>query len=251
LGPTGTRRIERVAAVGECFYRIDEEIDRLDNMFFLAMAGSVVSAAAVFIFMQFRRFDEQKQANDKILKATTEYEAVKTKLAGYTKFNEYMTPAKQHLVEQSKTFFVNVLREYTHMERFYRDKHKIKADLSVIGKYTVEFKLALDIRADNLEVSVDGIGISIKLGQPVLSGPPAVKSSSYDVSVSGILADDKPFIAEVNQKFSEVAQRHGLAVAREESVRALCKVKVADALRDFLSRQPGVRQIPTIVVTYR
>ncbi len=223
----------------------------MDNMLTLAIAGSVVSAAAVFIFMQFRRYDEQQQANNKILKATTEYESVKAKLLGYTKFNEYLAPAKQHLVDQSKTFVVNVLREFTHMERFYRDKHKIKADLSVIGKYTVEFKVALDIRADNLEVSVDGLGIGIKLGQPVLSGPPAVKSSSHEVSVSGVLVDDKPFIAEVNQKFSEVAQRQGLAVAREEAVRALCKVKVVDAMRDFLSRQPGVRQIPTIVVTYR
>lgn len=223
----------------------------MDNMLILAIAGSIVSAAAVFIFMQFRRYDEQKQANDKILKATTEYEGVKAKLLGYTKFNEYLAPAKQHLVDQSKTFVVSVLREFTHMERFYRDKHKIKADLSVIGKYTVEFKVALDIRADNLEVSVDGLGIGIKLGQPVLSGPPAVKSSSHEVSVSGVLADDKPFVAEVNQKFSEVAQRQGLAIAREEAVRALCKVKVVDAMRDFLSRQPGVRQIPTIVVTYR
>jgi len=223
----------------------------LDNMILLAAGGSIVSAVAVFIFMQFRRYDEQKLAADKILKATTEYESVKAKLAGYTKFNDYLAPAKQHLVEQSKTFVVSVLREFTHMERFFRDKHKIKADLSVIGKYTVEFKVAIDIRSDNLEVVVDGMGISIKLGQPVLSGPPAVKSSSHEVSVSGVLADDKAFVAEVNQKFSEVAQRHGLAVAREEAVRALCKVKVVDALRDFLSRQTGVRQIPTIVVIYR
>jgi hypothetical protein len=223
----------------------------LDNLILLVSAGSIVSAAAVFIFMQFRRYDEQKQAADKILKATTEYESVKTKLAGYTKFNEYMAPGKQHLVEQSKTFVVSVLREFTHMERFFRDKHKIKADLSVIGKYTVEFKVALDIRSDNLEVAVDGMGISIKLGQPVLGGPPAVKSSSHEVSVSGVLADDKAFVAEVNQKFSEVAQRHGLAVAREDAVRALCKVKVVDTLRDFLSRQTGVRQIPTIVVIFR
>jgi hypothetical protein len=217
----------------------------------IAIAGSIVSAAAVFIFMQFRRYDEQQQADAKILKATTEFESVKAKLLGYTKVNEYLAPARQHLVEQSKTFGVSVIREYAHMERFHRDKHKIKADLSVIGKYTVEFSMLIDLKSDNLEVATEGMGITIKSGQPVLAGPPATKSSSHEVSVSGVLADERPYFDEVNQKFSVVLQRHGLAVAREEAVRALCKAKMTDALRDFLSRQPGVRHIPTIVVTFR
>jgi len=223
----------------------------LDTMAILGITGSVMSASAVFIFMQFRRYDEQKHAEDKILKATTEYESVKAKLLGYTKFAEYLEPAKLHLATQSKTFGVNVVREYTHLERFYRDKHKIKADLSVIGKYTVEFSLAIDIRADNLELAAEGLGISIKSSQPVLTGPPAIKASSHEVSVSGVLTDDRPYFAEVNQKFSEVMQRYGLAVAREETVRALCRAKIIDALRDFLSRQPGVRYVPTIVATFR
>jgi len=223
----------------------------VDNMMLLAFAGSIVSASAVFIFMQFRRYDEQKHAADKILKATTEYEAVKAKLLGYTKVNEYLAPGRQHLVDQSKTFAVNVVREYSHMERFYRDKHKIKADLSVIGKYTVEFTLSIDVRADNIEVTAEGMGITIKSGQPVLTGPPAIKASSHEVSVPGVLTDERPYFEEVNQKFSVVVQRHGLAVAREDAVRALCKTKMTDALRDFLSRQPGVRQVPAIVVTFR
>lgn len=223
----------------------------MDDMMLMAIAGSIVSAAGVFIFMQFRRYDEQQQAADKILKATTEYESVKAKLLGYTKFSDYLAPARQHLVEQSRTFAVNVIREYSHMERFYRDKHKIKTDLSVIGKYTVEFSVLIDLKSDNLEVAAEGMGISVKAGQPVLAGPPAIKSSSHEVSVSGVLTEEKPFFDEVNQKFSSVMQRHGLAVAREEAVRSLCKIKLTDSLRDFLSRQSGVRHIPTIVVVFK
>jgi len=233
-----------------------EEIDLqgvclVDNMMVLAVAGSIISAASVFIFMQFRRYDEQKAASDKILQATTEFEAVKAKLQGYIKFNEYLAPAKQQLVEQSKTFLVSVVREYVHLERFYRDKHKIKADLAVMGRYTVEFTLAIDLRTDNLDIALEGIGICVKAGQPTLSGPPVIKASSYEVSVPGVLVDERPFTAEVNQKFREVIQRHGLAMAREDTVRALCKAKMIDALRDFLSNQPGVRQVPTIMVVFR
>lgn len=223
----------------------------MENIWGLAVAGCVVSAAAVFVLMQFKRYEEQQQANDRILKASAEFEAVKTKLAGYTKFNDYLTQARQHLIDQAKTTAVNVVREYIHMERFYRDKHKLKADVAVIAKYTVEFSMAVDIKSDSLELVVDGAGLSVKTSQPVLTSAPAIKSSSHEVSVPGILTEEKPIFAEVNQKFSEVVQRAGLAVAREETVRALCKSKIADGLRDFLGKQPGVRQLPVITVTFR
>lgn len=223
----------------------------MDNMWGLVFAGSVVSAAAVFVFMQFKRYDEQQHANERILKATTEFEATKAKLVGYTKFNDYLAPAKQHLTEQAKTLQVLVVREYLHLERFYREKHKIKADLAVIGKYTVEFTLAIDVKPEAFELSADGAGLTLKTGQPILMAAPAVKSSSHEVTVPGILTDEKPIFSEVNQKFSEAVQRHGLAIAREEAVRSLCKAKMVDAMRDFLAKQPGVRQLPMITVVFR
>jgi len=223
----------------------------VDNAWVLVMAGSIISAAAVFIYMQFRRVDDQQHAQQQILKISTEYESTKTKLLGYTKFADYLTPAKQHLVDRSKSLTVHVVREYAHLERFYRDKHKIKTDLSVLGKFTVEFTLAIDLRPEKFELVVEGTGMHIKCSQPVLQAAPVLKASSHEVSVSGVLADERPFFSEVTQKFTDQAQRHGLALAREEPVRALCKAKVIDCLRDFLSSQAGVRQIPTIVVVFR
>ena len=223
----------------------------MENIWGLAAAGCVVSAAAVFVLMQFKRYEEQQQANDRILKATAEFEAVKAKLAGYTKFNDYLAQARQHLIDQAKSNTVHVVREYVHMERFYRDKHKLKADVAVIGKYTVEFSMAVDIKADSLELAVDGVGLNVKTSQPILTAAPAIKSSSHEVSVPGVLTEEKPIFAEVNQKFSEAVQRYGLAVAREDTVRALSKTKIVDGLRDFLSKQPGVRQLPSISVTFR
>ena len=69
----------------------------MENMGVLAVAGCIISAAAVFVFMQFRRYEEQQDASNKILKATTDFESTKTKLLGYTKFNDSLPAVKPHL----------------------------------------------------------------------------------------------------------------------------------------------------------
>ena len=217
----------------------------------LAVAGSIISAVAVFVFMQFWRYDEQQEASKKILKATTDFEATKTKLLGYTKFEEYLAAAKQHLTEQSKLMAVNVLRDYVHLERILKDKHKLKSDVLVIGKFTVEFCFAIELKPDGFEIVAEGTGLCIKCSQPVQNTAPVIKSSSHQVSIAEVLVNDRATFNEVNQKFADLAQRYGLAVAREDAVRALCKAKLVDGLRDFLAKQPGVRQIPTIVVVFR
>ncbi len=223
----------------------------MENMGALAVAGSIISAAAVFVFMQFKRYEEQQDAGKKILKATTEFESTKTKLLGYTQFTEHLAAGKAHLVQQAKPMAVNLLRDYVHLERYSKEKYKFKADVIVIGRYTVEHHFAIDLRPDSFEVVVEGAGIAIKCGQPVTTTPPAIKSATHDVSVPGVLTDERATFAEVNQKFGDLAVRYGLAIAREESVRALCKIRLADSLRDFLTKQPGVRQIPTIVVVFK
>lgn len=217
----------------------------------LVVAGCFLSAAAVFIFMQFRRYDEQHESAAKIRKANTELESIKSKLLGHTKFADYLATGKQSLSEQGAGLNVSVLRDYTHTERLTKDKHKLKTDVLVVGRYAVEFNFAIDLKADSLEVVAEPPGIQIRCGQPVLAGPAVVKTASHDVSLSDILPDERAAFAEVQRKFADLTQRHGLALARDEAVRALCKNKMVDYFRDYLAKQPGVKQIPTIVVVFR
>lgn len=223
----------------------------MDNMTILALAGCVVSAAAVFVFMQFQRYEEQKIASDQLLKVTTELESVKAKLQGFSKYSEYLTPAKLYLSEQAKTLGVTVARDYVQVDRLLPEKDKIKSEVMLIGKYQVEFSLAIDLKPESFELSQDGAGITIKTGLPTLKSPPMVKSASHDLSLAGVVANEAAIFAAASQKFSITAQSHGLAVAREDAVRAICKAKLIDALRDFLSRQPGVRALPMVVLNFR
>lgn len=223
----------------------------MEKMTILALAGCVVSAAAVFVFMQFQRYEEQKIASDQLLKVTTELESVKAKLLGFSKYSEYLTPAKLYLSEQAKALGVTVARDYVQVDRLLPEKDKIKSEVMLIGKYQVEFSLAIDLKPDSFELSQDGAGITIKTGLPTLKSPPMVKSASHELSLSGVVVNEPALFAAAGQKFSTTAQSHGLAVAREDAVRALCKAKLLDALRDFLSRQPGVRALPMVVLNFR
>jgi len=45
--------------------------------------------------------------------------------------------------------------------------------------------------------------------------------------------------------------KHGMAMAQEEPIRALCEKKLVDFLRDFIGKQPGVKQVPAITVVYK
>ena len=53
------------------------------------------------------------------------------------------------------------------------------------------------------------------------------------------------------EEASERARRQGVAMARDEAIVALCEKSLVGFLRDFLSKQPGVRHVPAITVTYR
>jgi len=220
-------------------------------MIALVVGGCFLSAAAVFVFMQFRRYDEQQESSIKIRKANTELEATKAKLLGHTKFADYLSVGKQNLSDQAASLNVSVLRDYTSLERFTKDNHKLKADVLVVGRYSVEFSFAADLKADSLELVVEPPGIQIKCGQPVMMGSAVVKNAAHDVSVREVLPDERATFAEVQQKFMNLTHRHGMAVAREDAVRALCKTKMVDCLRDYLAKQPGVKQVPTIVVVFR
>jgi len=223
----------------------------LENMTILALAGCVISAAAVFVFMQFQRYEERKASSDQLLKATADISSVKAKLLGYTQYADYLVAAKLHLSEQSKSLGITVVREYVQTERLAPDKDRIRSSLMLASKYLVEFSLAIDLKPESFELSQEGYGISLKTGLPTLTATPFVRSSSHELSLSGMVANEPELFASVSKKFASVAQNHGQAVAREDAVRALCKAKVVDALRDFLSRQAGVRTLPMIVLSFR
>ena len=223
----------------------------MDNMLVLALALVIGIACAPLIFIQFRRFEEQHESSSHLLKTQTELEIAKKALAGYTKADDYLAQAHKKLVEQAPSFGVSVTREHVHQERFHKDQDKLKADASLLVRYAVTYNYLVDLNAASFVLARETPGIRIRVAPPALQGMPSVKIMSHEVSPPGGLPDERAALAQVQQKLVPLALSHASAIGREDTVRALCKTRLVDALWVFLAAQPGVRHLPCMVVDFQ
>ncbi len=217
----------------------------------LALVLVIGLACGLLIFIQFRRFEEQHAASSQLLTAQTELEVAKKALSGYTKVDNYLAQGKLKLLEQAPSFCVSVTRDYVHQERFSRDKDKLTSDVTLTARSTVSFTFSVNLASGKFEVAREALGIRIRVTQPGLLGTPNVKIVSHEVTATGVLPDERAALADIQHKFTSLAMSSASAIGREDTVRALFKVKLIDALHVFLAAQAGVRHVPFIGVEFQ
>lgn len=220
----------------------------MEPMTIFAIAGCLMSAAMVFVVLKVRHFGETQAISDKVLAAQSETAAVKKKLLGYTCYGDHLEVAKKALINQLKPPVAKVVREYVHVAQMAKEKYQLRADVTVVVKYAVEFSFSLDWNAPGFEVIHAANGVGLKISRPALVGEPHVKKMSHQTLSAVTVDDDRPLLADAHAEFVELAKRHGLAVCSEESLRAICKLKALECLRDALAKQPGVQHLPGIYV---
>ncbi len=213
------------------------------------IAAVIVLAAVGYVALQVRHYGESQQAADKLLQTQTELASIKTKLLGYTKYADFLEAGKLAVIAMVKP--TKLVREYVHVERIPRDMLRNKADVSIVIRYSVEFTLGINLQPDTIELLEGSNGLGVKVPRPTLQDPPVIKSSSHEVINGEGLTDIKGILADIHQKLAVTVKRYGTAVAAEEVVLALFKVKLAECFRDFLEKQPGVHHTPTIFAEYR
>ena len=213
------------------------------------IAAVILLAAIGYVVLQVRHYGESQQAANKLLQIQTELETTKTKLQGYTKYADFLSTGKLAVAAMVKP--VKLVRDYVHVERIPKDMLRIKADATIVVKYSLEFTLGIDLQPDTIELLEGSNGLGVKIPRPTLQAPPVIKSSSHEVTNGEGLPDIKGILADIHQKIAVTAKRYGNTVAAEEVVLALFKVKLAECFRDFLEKQPGVRHTPAVFAEYR
>jgi len=66
-----------------------------------------------------------------------------------------------------------------------------------------------------------------------------------------VLTDEDAAVRQLCDGASERVRKQGVAMARDDAIVVLCERSLVAFLRDFLAKQPGVRQVPAITVRYR
>ena len=223
----------------------------MDTVTIFAITACVLCGAMVYVVLSVRHYGDKQTFADKLLKAQMEVDASKKKLLGYTKYTSFLDAGKQALAVQLKPPLVKTTRDYVHIEKVSKETFKLKADVTMIVKYSVEFSFALDLSDSGLELIDAANGIGMKLSRPTLMGEPIVKPQSHQMISNTDLPDEKSVLADIHQKFAILARRYGTAMSTEESVRTSCKTKALEYLRDFLAKQSGVQHVPAIFADYK
>lgn len=223
----------------------------MEPMTIFAISGCLLTAGLVYVVLQVRHFGEKQVGSDKLLKAQTETAQVKKTLQGYTRYGECLDAGRQALVAQLTSPVAKVVREYVHVAQVPKESFKLAADVTVIIKYTVDFSFSMDVSAAGLEVIHAANGVGLKISRPVLINDPVVKMLSHQMVSAIPLEDGKPVLDDAHAKFVVQAKRYGLAICTEDSLRALCKMKALEGMRDSLAKQTGVQHVPGIFVDFK
>ena len=217
----------------------------------VAFLAFVIGGATTFGAVYYLQNQEQQEGSAKTLVMQEELATLRKGLLGYTKFMDYMTVTKKAMSGQMHFLAAKVDREYVKIEHIQKAALGLKADATIVVKYSVEYSVGYDLRPESFTVTGDKNGITITLSRPELIASPAVNILSHQIPNSSLFIDAKTAVITLQQRLLPIAIKQAIDIKGEEAVRALCEKNLAEFLRDFLAKQPGVNSIPTIRIAYK
>ncbi len=213
---------------------------------FALLTGSVATYAISFYLSNKQELDLVTRVKD----AEQDLSQTKQDLLGYTKYADYIVTSKAAVSEQMKFLAVKVDRDYQIIEHIQEKALQITSDATIAVKYAVEYSVGYDLKPNSFSISGDASDIVVTLKRPELVATPSVRIVSNETLSKGIFTDEKSATIALQRKLLEVALRTGQSVQSEEPIIALCEKKLGEFLRDFISKQPGVKSVPAIKFRY-
>ena len=174
-----------------------------------------------------------------------------TALLGYTRYTSYLTAGKQTLAEQMKLLAATVVREEGATQIIEKSVLGIASTGVVAITYTAEYAFGFDLRPESYELHATDSGIEVHIHRPALVAAPAVTNLQHRILSGGLLTDNKGAVIKLSQEAAKRARQQGEAMASDPAVLALCEKSLTEFLYGFLTKQPGVKQVPRIRVVYK
>jgi hypothetical protein len=208
------------------------------------LSGCAIAAGGAYLLFHDRQYDVVIAELQQVVTTTNE------SLLGYTKYKDYLSASKKSLGGQTKFLAATVTRKYTVARGVEGSILGVKSKGSVLVSYTAEYSFGYDLAPSGYEVVDTPTGIEIRVGKPKLVATPAVHGLRYEVLASGWFTDEKLAALDLYEGASTLARADGLKLQSDEEIVALCEKRLTAFLRDFLAKQPGVKHVPTIAVSY-
>ena len=215
------------------------------------LVAVIIGSIATYWFTHSRQNEYQHNLLAKLLNVEKDLATTKNTLLGYTKFTDYISETKKAIEGQTKLLAAKVDREYVLVEHIQKGFLGFESEGTIIIKYAVEYSFGFDLRPDSFSISGDTNSITVTVSKPELVASPAVNILSHEIPSTGVLVDEKAAVIAVQQQLFATAKKKANEVRKDEAVIALCERRLTEFLRDFLSKQPGVKTVPAITVVYK
>jgi hypothetical protein len=182
----------------------------------------------------------------------SELKTKESNLLGHTAYTTYLTVGKQALAGQAKLLTATVTREEGVSQVVHRNfLPGLTSTGTVAIWYKAEYAFGFDLRPSQYDIRPSSNGIEVIVKKPMLVTTPSVTNLRYKILSGGVLTDEKSAALKLYEKASIRAKQQGAAMAGEPAVLALCEKSLIEFLRNFLSKQPGVRVVPHISIVYK
>lgn len=212
-----------------------------------ALAVCLLTAGAASWWAQ-HRVDSALAQTAQLQRQVTE---LNNALLGYTRYTSYLTAGKQTLAEQMKLLAATVVREEGATQIIEKSVLGIASTGVVAITYTAEYAFGFDLRPESYELHATHGGIEVHIHRPTLVAAPAVTNLQHRILSGGLLTDNKGAVIKLSQEAAKRARQQGEAMASDPAVLALCEKSLTEFLYGFLTKQPGVKQVPRIRLVYK
>jgi hypothetical protein len=196
-------------------------------------------------------YNEYSSLLNRVVTAEEQLSTSRDELLGYSKYTDYIVKGKQSLAGEAKLLTAKMTEEVVWVEHVEKKLMFFKSSGALILNLSIEYAFGFDLAPDQYEIVATHSGLEIQLGKPIPLTRASISLKSWDIVSQSLLVDEKAASLDLLARLQPVFDAKARTLADSEAVRVLCERKLIDHLSQFLEKQPGVRFVPRISVSYR
>ncbi len=211
-----------------------------------AVAGVVVLVAAV----AGAGFMMTSKANKRAAEFEEQLATAKEEAAAFTKFADGLGKIRDSFAGAGGSLTTTLVEEISRTETLQKGVGPALANGSATIKLSVEYVFGYDFAAGKAEVVAAGKGVQVRLAPPVLIGEPKLKLVSFTFPPKTVSGEEEKVAQDMLQAMAPEFAAKGKALAENEAIRAVCEKLLIAHVRGLLEKQPGIKLVPDITVSY-
>ncbi|UVW29637.1 hypothetical protein [Massilia sp. H6] len=215
------------------------------------VAAAIAGAVAAAIFFGLSKVWPVDPLEEQVRMLQAEVSSQREDLLGYTKYTDYLSAGKKHLQEQMKFIAATVVREEGYTRVVNKNVLGVNFNAIVAISYTSEYSFGYALTPGDYDIGKTATGIEVTIKKPILVAAPATSKLRHRILSGSVFNNSQAAIIGLYEGLDARTLASGRALARDEAVIALCEKKLVAFLQDFLAKQPGVKHIPSISISYK